>query len=232
MLNTPRSFRIRVVATTVALSASVVLSACSASQAATPTTKKKTVVTKAKSKAKAKPKKMVKRPTTTLPKTTVALTTPTAPTTATSVAVSARDQVLKGYESYFTAFVAAAREPQRAPELLPQGMTGDALTRMLEIRKLDAQEGLYWDGTRKDIVSGPKLETVGDTTAVLRDCRSVGGVLRKKANNEVVPGTTDPDVDDFKVTLVLVNSKWLVTATERFNDVEGKSKCVPGSPSS
>jgi hypothetical protein len=111
-------------------------------------------------------------------------------------------------------------------------MTGDALTRMLEIRKLDAQEGLFWDGTRKDIVNGPRLETVSDTTAVLRDCRSVGGVLRKKANNEVVPGTTDPDVDDFKVTLVLVNGKWLVTATERFNDVEGKSKCVPGSPSS
>ena len=229
MLNTPRSFRIRVVATTVALSASVVLSACSASQAATPTTKKKTVVTRAKSKPKAKPKKTVKRPPTTQPKVTTAQTTPT---TATSVAISAKDQVLKGYESYFTAFVAAAREPQRAPELLPQGMTGDALTRMLEIRKLDAQEGLFWDGTRKDIVSGPKVETIGDTTAVLRDCRSVGGVLRKKANNEVVPGTTDPDVDDFKITLVLVNNKWLVTATERFNDVEGKSKCVPGSPSS
>jgi hypothetical protein len=229
MLNTLRPFRIRFVATAVALSASVVLSACSATQAATPTTKKKTVATKTKSKVKAKPKKTVKRPPATQPRATTA---PTTTTQGTSVAVSAKDQVLKGYEAYFTAFVAAAREPSRAPELLPQGMTGDALTRMLEIRKLDAQEGLFWDGTRKDIVNGPRIDTVSDTTAVLRDCRSVGGVLRKKANNEVVPGTTDPDVDDFKVTLVLVNSKWLVTATERFNDVEGKSKCVPGSPSS
>jgi hypothetical protein len=229
MLNPSRSFRIRFVATAVALSASVVLSACSATQAATPTTKKKTVVTKAKSKVKSKPKKTVKRPPVTQPKATNA---PAVTTQGTSVGVSAKDQVLKGYEAYFTAFVAAAREPGRAPELLPQGMTGDALTRMLEIRKLDAQEGLFWDGTRKDIVNGPRLDTVSDTTAVLRDCRSVGGVLRKKATNEVVPGTTDPDVDDFKVTLVLVNGKWLVTATERFNDAEGKSKCVPGSPSS
>jgi hypothetical protein len=229
MLNTPRLIRIRFVATALALSASVVLSACSATQAATPTTKKKTVAAKAKNKVKPKPKKTVKRPLVTQPRATTA---PATTAQGTLVAVSAKDQVLKGYEAYFTAFVAAAREPGRAPELLPQGMTGDALTRMLEIRKLDAQEGLFWDGTRKDIVNGPRLDTVSDTTAVLRDCRSVGGVLRKKANNEVVPGTTDPDVDDFKVTLVLVNSKWLVTATERFNDVEGKSKCVPGSPSS
>jgi hypothetical protein len=229
MLNTPRPFRIRFVATAVALSTSVVLSACSATQAATPTTKKKTVAAKAKNKVKPKPKKTVKRPPVTHPRATTA---PATTAQGTSVAVSAKDQVLKGYEAYFTAFVAAAREPGRAPELLPQGMTGDALTRMLEIRKLDAQEGLFWDGTRKDIVNGPRLDTVSDTTAVLRDCRSVGGVLRKKATNEVVPGTTDPDVDDFKVTLVLVKDKWLVTATERFNDVEGKSKCVPGSPSS
>jgi hypothetical protein len=231
MLNPSRSFRIRFVATAVALSASVVLSACSATQAATPTTKKKTVATKSKNKAKPKPKpkKTVKRPPVTQPKATTA---PAVTMQGTSVGVSAKEQVLKGYEAYFTAFVAAAREPGRAPELLPQGMTGDALTRMLEIRKLDAEEGLFWDGTRKDIVNGPRLDTVSDTTAVLRDCRSVGGVLRKKANNEVVPGTTDPDVDDFKVTLVFVKDKWLVTATERFNDVEGKSKCVPGSPSS
>ena len=230
MLNTPRSLRIRALATAAVLSASVVLSACSASQAAAPTTKKKTPVMKTKSKPK--PKKTVKRPPTKQPRTTSAKTPSSVRTTAPSTVVSAKDQVLKGYESYFTAFVAAAREPQRAQEFLPQGMTGDALTRMLEIRKLDAQEGLYWDGTRKDIANGPRVDNVGDTTAVLRDCRSVGGVLRKKSTNEIVPGTTDPDIDDFKVTLVLVKDTWLVTATERFNDVEGKSKCVPGSSSS
>ena len=140
-------------------------------------------------------------------------------------------RLLAGYENYFTAFVAAAREPERAEQLLPVGMTGDALARMLEIRRLDANEGLFWDGTRKDIVSGPRVEAIGETTATLRDCRSVGGVLRKKANGQVVAGTTEPDVDDMRVTFVRIADKWVVTATERFNDVEGRSRCVPGSPS-
>ena len=103
---------------------------------------------------------------------------------------------------------------------------------MLEIRRLDAKDGVYWDGSRKDIVSGPTIEAVGETTATLRDCRSVGGVLRQKATGDVVAGTTEPDVDDFRVTLVRVDGKWLVTATERFNDVEGRSRCKPGAPPS
>ena len=69
------------------------------------------------------------------------------------------------------------------------------------------------------------------STATIRDCQSIGGVLRKKSTNEVVPGTTEAEVDDFRVTLVLINGKWRVTSTELFNEVEGKSKCVTGSPS-
>ncbi len=57
----------------------------------------------------------------------------------------------------------------------------------------------------------------------------MGGVLRKKATGLVVPGTTEPDVDDMRVTFVRIAEKWVVTATERFNDVEGRSRCVPGS---
>ena len=187
--------------------------------------------------ATTKPKRTVakkatkKRMPTTLPVARPATTTTLRLAPSTTVLVSAKDRVLQGYEAYFTAFVAAAREPQRAKELLPQGMTGDALTRLLEIHRLDAADGVFWDGTRADIISAPRIETIGDTTATIRDCRSVGGVLRKKSTNEVVPGTADPDIDDFKVTLVLVERKWKVTSTERFNDAEGRSKCVPGSPS-
>ena len=202
------------------LLAAATTSACAdTSEAATTKKPKKTI-------AKKKP---VRRPTTTIKRVT---TTTKLTSTSTSVAaVSEKDRVLTGYEAYFVAFVAAAREPERAKELLPLGMTGDALTRLLEIRRLDAAEGVYWDGTRADIVSAPKVESVSGTTATLRDCQSIGGVVRKKLTKAVVPGTTEPDVDDFKVTLVVVGGKWLVTATERFNDVEGKSKCVPGSPS-
>ena len=150
---------------------------------------------------------------------------------STTAPESAKDRVLQGYEAYFTAFVAAAREPQRAKEFLPQGMTGDALTRLLEIRRLDAADGYFWDGTRADIISGPRIEAIGSTTATVRDCRSVGGVERKKSTNDVVAGTTEPDVDDLRITFVLVNGKWLVTSTDGFNDVEGRSKCVPGSSS-
>lgn len=182
--------------------------------------------------ATAKPKRTAKKPTPTTKTVARPATTTTLRSAPSTVApASVKERVLQGYEAYFTAFVAAAREPQRAKELLPQGMTGDALTRLLEIHRLDAADGVFWDGTRADIISAPGIATIGDTTATIRDCRSVGGVLRKKSSNEVVPGTADPDIDDFKVTLVLVDRKWKVTSTERFNDVEGRSKCVPGSPS-
>lgn len=203
------------------LLAAATTSACAdTSEAATTKKPKKTI-------AKKKP---VRRPTTTTIK-RVTTTTKPAPTSTSAAAVSEKDRVLKGYEAYFVAFVAAAREPERAKDLLPLGMTGDALTRLLEIRRLDASEGVYWDGMRTDIVSAPKVESVSETTATLRDCQSIGGVIRKRSTKAVVPGTTEADVDDFKVTLVVVSGKWLVTSTERFNDVEGKSKCVPGSPS-
>ena len=187
--------------------------------------------------ATTKPKRTVakkatkKRMPTTLPVARPATTTTLRLAPSTTVLVSAKDRVLQGYEAYFMAFVAAAREPQRAKDLLPLGMTGDALTRLLEIRRLDAADGYFWDGTRADIISGPRVENIGASTATIRDCQSIGGVLRKKSTNEVVPGTTEAEVDDFRVTLVLINGKWRVTATELFNEVEGKSKCVPGSPS-
>ena len=180
--------------------------------------------------ASTKTKKTTKATVTTVRVTTAPATS--VPTNATAAALTPNAQVLVGYEAYLTAFVAAAREPGRAAALLPQGMTGDALTRMLDIRGQEAREGVFWDGTRKDIISGPTIEKVGDTTATLRDCRSVGGVLRQKASGEVVAGSTEPDVDDFRVTLVRFDGKWVVTATDRFNDVEGRSRCQPGAPPS
>ena len=178
----------------------------------------------------AKRKVTVRTTTTPLRKTTTTTTLKAATTTiAPAVPVSSKDRVLAGYESYFTAFVGAARQPERAKELLTAGMTGDALTRLLEIRRLDAADGVYWDGKRADIISAPKVEQIGDTTATLRDCQSIGGVLRKKATGAIVPATTERDVDDVRVTLVIVDDRWLVTSVDRFNDVEGRSKCVPGS---
>jgi hypothetical protein len=201
------------------LLAAVTSSACTdTSEAATTKKPKKTIVRK----------KSARKPTTTIKRTP---TTKPAPVATTAAVSPQKDAVLKGYESYFTAFVGAAREPERAKELLPLGVTGDALTRLLEIRRLDAAEGVYWDGTRADILSAPKIEALGETTATLRDCQSIGGVVRKKSTKEVVTGTSDREVDDFKVTLVLIGDKWFVTSTELYNDVEGKSKCVPGSPS-
>jgi hypothetical protein len=202
-----------------------------ASEAATTNTTKTTKSTKVAAKKSTAKRTTPKRVTPTAKRaaTTVKSTTTHPPTTTVSPATA---RVLAGYENYFTAFVAAAREPERADQLLPLGMTGDALARMLEIRRLDAAEGVYWDGTRKDIVSGPRIEAIGESTATLRDCRSVGGVLRRKASGEVVAGTTEPDIDDMRVTFVLIADKWVVSATERFNDVEGRSRCVPGSPPS
>ena len=177
-------------------------------------------------------KKVTKKPTpTTNTVARPATTTTLRPAWSTTVPVSVKERVLQGYEAYFTAFVAAAREPQRAKELLPQGMTGDALTRLLEIRRLDAADGYYWDGTRADIISAPRIESFGATTATVRDCQSIGGILRVKSTNAAVAGTATADVDDLRVTLVVLNGRWMVTSTERFNDVEGRSKCVPGSQS-
>ena len=173
------------------------------------------------------PTKVVARSTTTLKRATPTTTTKSAATSTTAV-LSAKDRVLAGYEAYLTAFVGAARQPERAKELLPIGMTGDALTRLLGIRRLDAAEGLYWDGTRADITSAPRVENIGETTATLRDCQSVGGVMRKRTTNAAVPETTAADIDDLRISLVLVGGKWLVTALDRFNDAEGRSKCVPG----
>jgi hypothetical protein len=201
------------------LLAATTTSACTdTSEAATTKKPRKTIVRK----------KPARKPTTTIKRTP---TTKPAPVATTSAVSPQKDAVLRGYESYFTAFVGAAREPERAKELLPLGMTGDALTRLLEIRRLDAAEGVYWDGTRADILSAPKVEVLGETTATLRDCQSIGGVVRKKSTKEAVAGTSERDVDDVKVTMVIVNGSWLVTTIDRFNDVEGRSKCVPGSPS-
>lgn len=221
----------RVLIVGIAVAASALTASFVGSPAAT-TTKPKAKVTKATTKPKTtKAKRKTTRLATTTTKRAAAPTTKPSTTTALASQNPEIARLLAGYENYFTAFVAAAREPERAEQLLPAGMTGDALARMLEIRRLDANEGLFWDGTRKDIVSGPRVEAIGETTATLRDCRSVGGVLRKKANGQVVAGTTEPDVDDMRVTFVRVADKWVVTATERFNDVEGRSRCVPGSPS-
>ena len=204
----------------IALSVAVALAGCAQSSDAATT--KRTPTTKA--------KRVAKR--TTPPRTTTTIKKPAPTTKVTSTTVTPSTLVRAGYEAYLTAYVAGARNPEKASTLLPIGMTGDALARMLEIRRLDAKDGVYWDGSRKDIVSGPTIEAVGETTATLRDCRSVGGVLRQKATGDVVAGTTEPDVDDFRVTLVRVDGKWLVTATERFNDVEGRSRCKPGAPPS
>jgi hypothetical protein len=220
------SRQVRRLGIAVVAAASVLTVSIVASEAATT---RSTKATKTTTKPKVTKKRVTTRVTTTTKRVTTTKPVVASTTITPNPAVAA---VLAGYEKYFTAFVAAAREPERAEQLLPAGMTGDALARMLEIRRLDAMEGLYWDGTRKSIISGPRIESVGETTASLRDCQSIGGVLRKKATGQAVAGTSEPDVDDLRVTFVLMSGKWVVTATERFNDVEGRSRCVPGSPSS
>ncbi len=136
--------------------------------------------------------------------------------------------MLDGYESYLVAFVAGSREPERARDLYSKGMTGDALARLIEIAEFDLRNGQYWDGTRADIRSAPRIGSIGATLAIVRDCRSVGGVVRKRATNEIVAGSTDPDIDDLVVELVKVDGRWLVTRTDRTNAVEGRATCVPG----
>ena len=94
----------------------------------------------------------------------------------------------------------------------------------------DVVHGQYWEGTRADIVSNPRVQTIGDTTASLRDCRRVGGVLRKRTTNSPVAGTTGVDVDDLLVDLVKIDGRWVVTRTDRTNVEEGKATCA-GFPS-
>ena len=154
----------------------------------------------------------------------------TRPSTTSVPKLSAEAQaVLAGYESYLVVFAAAAREPERAETILPAGVTGDALDRLIEIARYDISQGQYWDGTRADIVARPRVQSIGESRATIRDCRQVGGVLRKRATNNVVNGTTEPDVDDLIVDLVKIDGRWVVTRTDRTNTVEGKSTCAAAS---
>jgi hypothetical protein len=151
-----------------------------------------------------------------------------APTTTAKLSAEAK-AVLAGYETYLIAVVDASRNPETAAQSLPKGVTGDALNRLLEIAAFNVAEGQYWDGTRTDIKSGPRVETIGATRATLRDCRSIGGMLRLRKDNSIVPGTTEPDVDDLLVDLVKLDGRWVVTRTDRTNQVEGRSTCTVAS---
>jgi hypothetical protein len=205
-----------------ALLAVASLASCTDASAAT-STKKKTATTR---------KKVVKRPVTTKrPTTTKRAATTVAPTTIPKLSAQAK-AVLAGYETYLLGFVGAARNPETAQSTLPESVTGDALARLLEIAAFNVSEGIFWDGTRADIQSKPRVESLGDTRAVVRDCRSVGGVLRKRTTNEIVPGSTEPDVDDLVVDLVMIEGRWVVSRTDRTNQVEGRSTCAaaPASP--
>ena len=199
----------------------VLASGCSEASAATKTTKAASKTT-VKRKSPARPTTTVKR---------VAATVPTtARPSATAPKLSAEAQaVLSGYEAYLVAMAAAARDPERAESILPKGVTGDALARLIDIARFNIAEGQYWDGARSDIVSTPRVQSIGESRSTLRDCQTIGGVLRKRATNEVVPGSTEPDVDDLIVDLVKINGRWVVTRTDRTNAVEGKGTCAPAS---
>ena len=161
-----------------------------------------------------------RRPTTTL----------RASTTTTAPKLSAEAKaVLDGYEVYLVAVVEASRNPETASQTLPKGVTGDALNRLLEIAAFNVSQGEHWDGTRNDIKSGPRVQSIGATRATLRDCRSIGGVLRLRKDNSIVPGTTEPDVDDLLVDLVKIDGRWVVTRTDRTNQTEGRSTCTVAS---
>lgn len=201
----------------------VLASGCFEASAATRTTK-----------AASKTKTTVKRKTPTRPTTTVKRVATTVPTTArpstTTPKLSAEAQaVLSGYEAYLVVFASAAREPERAEAILPSGVTGDALARLIDIARYDISQGQYWDGKRADIVSKPRVQSIGESRATIRDCQSVGGVLRKRSTNEVVSGSTEPDVDDLIVDLVKIDGRWVVIRTDRTNTVEGKSTCSAAS---
>jgi hypothetical protein len=182
---------------------------------------------------KATSRKVAKKPVTTKKKVTTKATakpTTTVRVTTTLPKLSAEAQtVLAGYEAYLVAYVAGSREPEKADELYAKGMTGDALARLIEIARFDVSNGQYWDGTRADISGNPRVQTIGDVRSTLRDCRSVGGVLRKRVSNEPVAGTIEADIDDLLVDLVKIDGRWVVTRTDRTNAVEGRAKCTAGS---
>ena len=195
---------------------------CGAAEAATqPSVKAKPT---AKRKTPTRPTTTVKRPITT------AIATTTRASTTLSPKLSAEAQaVLAGYESYLVVFAAAAHEPEHAQQILPKGVTGDALARLIELARFNVSEGQYWDGSRADIISKPRVQSIGESRSTIRDCRSVGGMLRTRTTNAVVPGSTDPDVDDLIVDLVKLDGRWVVTRTDRTNSVEGKGTCAPAS---
>lgn len=201
---------------TAVLLAALLVTGCASAGAASKTTKKPTT---RKTQAK-KASTTTRRSTTTV--------RPATTTTAPKLSVEAR-AVLDGYQTYLVAVVEASRNPETAPQTLPKGVTGDALNRLVDIAAFNVAEGQYWDGTRNDIKSGPRVQTVGATRATLRDCRSIGGVLRLRKDNSIVPGTTEPDVDDLLVDLVKIDGRWVVTRTDRTNQTEGRSTCTVAS---
>lgn len=202
----------------------VLASGCSDAVASTKTTK---ATVKSKTTAK---RKTPSRPTTTVKRPTSTVLPTTRPATSLAPNLSAEAQaVLAGYASYLVVFAAAAREPERAGSILPKGVTGDSLARLIDIARFNVAEGQYWDGTRTNIVSTPRVQSIGESRATLRDCQTVGGVLRKRTTNEVVPGSTEPDVDDLIVDLVKIGGRWVVTRTDRTNALEGKGTCAPAS---
>jgi hypothetical protein len=201
------------------LLAVLLLAGCASAGATSKTTKKKSTTRKAQIKKAAA---TTRRPTTTIRR---AATTTVAPKLSAEATA-----VLDGYEAYLVAFVEGSREPERARELYPKGMTGDALARLIEIADFDVSKGQYWDGTRSDITSTPRVQSIGATRSTVRDCRSVGGVLRKRASNEAIAGTSGLDVDDLVVDLVKLDGRWVVTRTDRTNEEEGKATCARSSP--
>ena len=199
-------------------------SGCANAEAATKTTKP---ASKTKKTAK---RTAPTRPTTTIKRVTTTVATTTPPSTTITRKLSAEAQaVLSGYEAYLVVLAAAAHEPERAEAILPKGVSGDALARLIELARFNVAEGQFWDGKRADILSAPRVQSVGVTRSTIRDCRSVGGVLRKRSTNAVVPGSTDPDVDDLIVDLVKIDDRWVVTRTDRTNAEEGKGTCTPAS---
>ena len=172
------------------------------------------------------------RPTTTVKRVPTTVAATTRPSTTMTPKLSADAQaVLSGYEAYLVVLAAAAREPERAEAILPTGVTGDALARLIDIARYDISQGQYWDGKRANIISKPRVQSIGESRATIRDCQSVGGVLRKRTTNDVVNGSTEPDVDDLIVDLVKIDGRWVVTRTDRTNTVEGKSTCAAASSS-
>ncbi len=207
---------------TAVLLAALLLTGCASAGAASKTTKKPTT---RKTTAK-KASTTIKRSTTIQRSTTTVR--PATTTIAPKLSAEAK-AVLEGYEAYLVAVVEASRNPETAPQTLPKGVTGDALSRLMDIAAFNVAEGQYWDGTRNDIKSGPRVQTVGATRATLRDCRSIGGVLRLRKDNSMVPGTTEPDIDDLLVDLVKIDGRWVVTRTDRTNQTEGRSTCTVAS---